>query len=93
MRGVWQVISTLLFVFFFFLIGRLVLDWVRVLSRSWLPCGIVLVVAEAVYSVTDPPLRAVRRVVPALTLGNVRIDLAFIILFLLTSTLMSLQPF
>lgn len=42
--------------------------------------------AEAVYSVTDPPLRAVRRVVPALTLGNVRIDLAFIILFLLTST-------
>ena len=57
------------------------------------PRGIVLVLAEAVYSVTDPPLRAVRRVVPALTLGNVRIDLAFIILFLLTSTLMSLQPF
>ena len=91
MRGVWQVISTLLFVFFVFLIGRLVLDWVRVLARSWRPRGIVLVLAEAVYSVTDPPLRAVRRVVPALTLGN--IDLAFIILFLLTSTLMSLQPF
>ncbi len=93
MRGVWQVISTLLYVFFVFLIGRLVMDWVRVLARSWRPRGIVLVVAEAVYSVTDPPLRAVRRVVPALTLGNVRIDLAFIILFLLTSTLMSLQPF
>jgi YggT family protein len=93
MRGVWQVIATLLFIFFVFLIGRLVLDWVRVLARSWRPRGIVLVLAEAVYTVTDPPLRAVRRIVPTLTVGSIRIDLAFIILFLLTSTLMSLQPF
>ena len=93
MRSVWQVVSTLLFLFFILLIGRLVLDWVRVLARSWRPRGIVLLLAEAVYTVTDPPLRAVRKVVPSLTLGTIRIDLAFIILFLLTSTLMSLQPF
>ena len=93
MRSVWQVVSTLLFLFFILLIGRLVLDWVRVLARTWRPRGIVLLLAEAVYTVTDPPLRAVRKVVPSLTLGTIRIDLAFIILFLLTSTLMSLQPF
>ena len=93
MRSVWQVVSTFLFLFFILLIGRLVLDWVRVLARSWRPRGIVLLLAEAVYTVTDPPLRAVRKVVPSLTLGTIRIDLAFIILFLLTSTLMSLQPF
>ena len=93
MRSVWQVVSTLLFLFFILLIGRLVLDWVRVLARTWRPRGIVLLLAEAVYTVTDPPLRAVRKVVPSLTLGTIRIDLAFIILLLLTSTLMSLQPF
>ncbi len=93
MRSVWQVVSTFLFLFFILLIGRLVLDWVRVLARTWRPRGIVLLLAEAVYTVTDPPLRAVRKVVPSLTLGTIRIDLAFIILFLLTSTLMSLQPF
>ncbi|MBK8469764.1 MAG: YggT family protein [Candidatus Phosphoribacter sp.] len=93
MRSIWQVISTLLFLFFVFLIGRLVLDWVRVLARQWRPRGAVLVVAEAIYSVTDPPIRLVRKVIPPLTLGGIRIDLAFIVLFLLTSMLMSLQPF
>jgi YggT family protein len=70
MRGVWQVISTLLFVFFVFLIGRLVLDWVRVFARDWRPPGIVLVLAEAVYTVTDPPLRRCAGSIPPLTLGQ-----------------------
>ena len=92
MRSAWQIVSALLFIFFLFLIGRLVFDWVRVLARSWRPTGIVLILAEAVYTVTDPPLRAIRKVVPSLNLGTVRIDLAFIILCLITSTLMSVQP-
>ncbi len=93
MRSVWQFVSLFLFLFFLMLIGRLVFDWVRVLARDWRPKGAVLVLAESVYTVTDPPLKVLRKVIPTITLGGIRIDLAFLVLFLLTSTLMGLQPF
>ncbi|MFI2752640.1 YggT family protein [Cellulomonas sp. P22] len=79
-------------VFFLLLLVRLVLDWVQFFARDWRPTGIALVVAEATYTVTDPPLRAVRRVVPPLTLGSVRLDLAFLVLMLLCSVLLSVLP-
>lgn len=91
MGALWQVISPLLFIFFLFLMGRLVLEWVQVFARQWRPKGVLLVLAEAIYTVTDPPLRFTRRIVPALNLGGVRIDLAFIVLFLVTTTLMGLK--
>jgi len=92
MHVVWQIVSTLLFLFFVLLIGRLVLDWVRALARQWQPRGVVLVLAEAVYTVTDPPLRLLRKVIPPLAIGSVRLDLAFFVLFILTSVLMGIVP-
>jgi YggT family protein len=79
------VISVLIFVlnlFFAALICRLVLDWIQVLAREWRPRGVVLVFAEAVYTITDPPLKFLRRVVPPLSLGSVRLDMAFLVLLL-----------
>lgn len=83
------------FVVFLFLIAliiRLILDWVQVFSRSWRPSGVVLVVAEAVYSVVDPPLKALRRVLPPLRLGAVQLDLAFTALFLIVLVLLGILP-
>ena len=77
MNGVRTALATVLDVFFVVLIARLVFDWIQVFARQWTPRGVVLVVAEAVYTVTDPPIKAVRRVVPPLRLGGVGIDLAF----------------
>ncbi|WP_277212813.1 YggT family protein [Isoptericola croceus] len=77
-----------LFLFLVCLIVRLVFDWVQVFARDWRPRGVVLILAEAVYTVTDPPLRALRRVIPPLTLGSIRLDLAFLVLFFATSILM-----
>ena len=87
------VASTLRFVvflFFIILLGRLVLDWVQAFAREWRPRGVMLVVAEFVYTITDPPLKALRKVIPPLTLGSVRLDLAFLVLMLVTTLLMSL---
>ena len=87
------VASTLRFVVFLFfivLLGRLVLDWVQAFAREWRPRGVMLVVAEFVYTITDPPLKALRKVIPPLTLGSVRLDLAFLVLMLVTTLLMSL---
>lgn len=79
---VFDVLYLVVLVYLLLLLGRLVLDWVQVLARDWRPRGAVLVVAEVVYTATDPPLRAVRRVVPPLTLGQIRLDLAFTIVVL-----------
>lgn len=87
---VWSLARIVIFLFFLALIGRLVVDWVQVLSREWRPRGAVLVLAEGAYTVTDPPLRALRKVVPTINLGGVRIDLAFLVLMIVTSVLLNL---
>ncbi|USQ77483.1 YggT family protein [Ornithinimicrobium cryptoxanthini] len=82
-------IATILFwllnLYFFVLIIRLILDWVQVFSRDWRPSGVMLIVAETVYSLTDPPIRFLRRFIPPLRLGGVALDLAFLVLILLVS--------
>ena len=85
-----QVLYFVVLIFFIILIGRLILDWIQVFARDWRPRGVMLVIAETVYSVTDPPLKALRRVLPPLTIGQVQIDLAFIVIFLIVSLLLSL---
>lgn len=90
MTAALEVVSLLLYLFFILLLGRLVFDWVQVFARNWRPRGPVLVVAEAIYTTTDPPLRALRKVVPPLRLGQVRLDLAFLILILGVSLLLSI---
>ena len=89
-----QLVAALLFyvvlVFFILLLIRLVLDWVQFFARDWHPSGIALVIAEATYTVTDPPLKALRRILPPVGIGSVRLDLAFLVLVLGCSVLMSL---
>jgi YggT family protein len=76
------VLTVVLYLFLLFLIGRLVLEYVQRFARSWRPTGVVLVLAEATYSVTDPPLRLLKRFIPDVRLGNVAFDLSFTVLFL-----------
>jgi len=76
--------------FFAALICRLVLDWIQVLAREWRPRGPILFFAEAVYTVTDPPLKFLRRLIPPLSLGSVRLDLAFLVLILAVCFLQSI---
>jgi YggT family protein len=70
------------------LIGRLIISWIQQFSRSWRPSGIVLVLAEAVYTATDPPLRFLRRYIPTVRLGSVALDLSFMLLFLVIIVLL-----
>ena len=72
---VWNVLYALLLIYFFVMWGRFVLDLVRTFNRSWRPRGFWLVVVEAVYSVTDPPVRFFRRVIPPIRIGQVALDL------------------
>lgn len=82
-----EVLGLLLTIYFYILIGRLIFEWVQVFARDWRPKGPLLVVAEVIYSLTDPPLKVIRRVIPPLRLGGVAIDLAFLVLILVVSIL------
>jgi len=77
-----QIIEGLLWFFIAMLWIRFVVDWVQVFARSWVPRGPLLVLLEIVYSVTDPPIKALRRVVPPLRIGNFALDLSFIIVMI-----------
>ncbi|PFG38397.1 YggT family protein [Georgenia soli] len=77
-----DLLGLLLLLYMLVLIIRLVLDWIQVFARSWRPTGVVLVLANLVYSLTDPPLRFLRRFIPPLRLGQVQLDLGFLVLFI-----------
>ena len=78
-----------LLVFFILLLARLVFDYVMIFARSWRPSGVAAVGLEVVYSATDPPLKALRRVIPPLRLGNFSIDLGFMVLLFIVYLLMN----
>lgn len=77
-------------IFFMAMWVRFIMDWVQVFSRSWRPSGPVLFLAEASYSATDRPLRAVRRVIPPLRIGGAAIDLGWSLLMIGTLIVMSI---
>ena len=71
------------------LLGRFVLDYVRMFSRSWRPTGLILVLVEAVYTLTDPVLRALRKVLPPFRFGTIALDLSYIVAYLAIGVLRS----
>lgn len=89
MTIVFEVIALALLVFWLFLLARLVFDLVQAFSRGWTPKGPLLLLLELIYSVTDPPLKLLRRVIPPLRIGQISFDLAFLILLLGTNILIS----
>ena len=78
-----QVLIVALWLFFVLLIARLVLDYIQMFARSWRPTGVLLVVAEVIYTITDPPLKALRRLIPPLRLGSITLDQSFLVLVVL----------
>lgn len=69
-------------IYVFVMLARVVLDLVTVFSQGWRPTGFMLVVANLVYALTDPPLRFISRYIPPLRLGAVNLDLGFLVLFI-----------
>ncbi|MFN8083542.1 MAG: YggT family protein [Dermatophilaceae bacterium] len=89
MGVVFSFLNFLLWLYFVALIGRLVIEWVQVFSRDWRPRGVVLVIAEALFTVTDPAVRLLRRLIPPLRIGGASVDLSMLALLLGVSLLMN----
>ena len=82
MNLIFWAIYAALSIFILIMWVRLILELVQMFNREWRPKGPALLVAEAAYTVTDPPIRLVRRVIPPLRAGGVAIDLAWTIVLL-----------
>ncbi|WP_152361727.1 YggT family protein [Microlunatus speluncae] len=85
------IINFVLWLFLMVLFARMILSWVPVLVRDWEPRGAMLVVAEGIYSITDPPLRLLRKVLRPVRIGSMMLDLAFIGLAIAVSILMRIN--
>jgi len=80
--AIFTILYFLLLLYFLVMWGRFALDIVQAYNRSWRPRGGLLVVSEFVYTVTDPPIRAVRRALPPLRMGPVALDFGWTIVML-----------
>jgi len=80
---VFQILYIVVYVFFLTLLSRFVLGAVLQYGRRWQPGRGASAALESVWSVTDPPLKALRRVIPPLRIGNVSLDLASLVLLVI----------
>lgn len=81
------VLDFFLFLFILLLIARIVIEFIRSFARDWHPTGAVVVILEVVFSITDPPVKFVRKIVPPISLGSVRLDLSILILLIFAQIL------
>ena len=83
-----QVVYLALYAFLLTLLARFVMGWVLQFGRRWQPGRGASAAMESVWSVTDPPLKALRRVIPPLRIGNVSLDLASLVLLVILFVLL-----
>ena len=81
------IVAGVLQIFILLLIANLIISWVMIFARDWEPKGVVLVLVEGVFAVTEPPLKLLRRFIPPLRIGGAAIDIAFIVLFIVVELL------
>jgi YggT family protein len=82
------VLTYVLTLYLVVLIGRMIISWVQAFARSWYPHGVILVVAETIFTLTDPPLKFLRRYIPPLRIGRVAMDLSYMVLFIVVLILL-----
>ena len=84
-----SILNLALLLYVFVLLARLILDWIPFFNREWRPRGAGLVIAELIYTVTDPPIKLFRRFIPPLRIGAIAIDFGFALTMLLCFILLS----
>ncbi|WP_243226024.1 YggT family protein [Microbacterium sp. CIAB417] len=84
------IVHLVLLLYIFVLFARLILDYIPLFNREWRPRGFGLIAAEAVYTVTDPPIRFFRRIIPPLRIGGLSLDFGFALTMFVVLILMAI---
>ncbi len=91
MTVVGSILELVLWFYIVLLLARLVGDWVQMFAHAWSPRGPVLVGLEVIYSLTDPPLKLLRRLMPPLRIGGMALDLSILLVLLICYVLLYLN--
>jgi YggT family protein len=83
MATFWAALGLVLLVFYLLIIARLIVETTRSFARSWRPVGAAAIGLEVVFVVTDPPMKALRRVIPPLRLGGITLDISVWVLLII----------
>ncbi|QIM16395.1 YggT family protein [Leucobacter insecticola] len=92
LAAIGTIVSVVLRIYVFVLWARFVLDWVMVLNRNFRPRGIIAVLVDFVYTVTDPPIRMFRRILPPIRLGQISLDLGWMLTLISCWILLAIIP-
>jgi len=87
---IWGVLYFLLLIFWLLLLARLVVELVRTFAQQWRPTGVTVIILEVIFTSTDPPIKALRRVLPPIPLGPVRLDLSLMIVMIVVIIAMNI---
>ncbi|MFE3546699.1 YggT family protein [Nocardia sp. NPDC059177] len=88
--ALFAVLYLVLFVFWLLLISRVIVEFIRSFARDWRPTGVVVIILEVIFTVTDPPVKLLRRLIPPVNLGGIRLDLSIMVLLFVVFILMSI---
>jgi len=69
------------------LIIRIIIEMIQSFSRQFNPPRWFMVIAEPLFVITDPPVRALRRLVPPMQMGGVALDMSVLVLFIILQLL------
>ncbi|MGW6427501.1 YggT family protein [Nocardia sp. NPDC055053] len=88
--ALFAVLYLVLFIFWLLLISRVIVEFIRSFARDWRPTGVVVILLEIIFTVTDPPVKLLRRLIPPVNLGGIRLDLSIMVLLFVVFILMSI---
>ncbi|GGN95039.1 hypothetical protein GCM10011610_58590 [Nocardia rhizosphaerihabitans] len=88
--ALFAVLYLVLFIFWLLLISRVIVEFIRSFARDWRPTGVVVILLEVIFTVTDPPVKLLRRLIPPVNLGGIRLDLSIMVLLFVVFILMSI---
>ncbi|GEM32012.1 hypothetical protein NN3_30190 [Nocardia neocaledoniensis NBRC 108232] len=88
--ALFAVLYLVLFIFWLLLISRVIVEFIRSFARDWRPTGVVVIILEVIFTITDPPVKLLRRLIPPVNLGGIRLDLSIMVLLFVVFILMSI---
>jgi YggT family protein len=85
-----ELLIGLLDIFRLVLLGRIILDWVRVMNPNFRPKGLVLILSELAYTLTDWAIKPISKVLKPIRMGGGYLDLSVLALFVVLIVLEAL---
>ncbi|AKK03513.1 hypothetical protein CEPID_08315 [Corynebacterium epidermidicanis] len=73
--------------YLYLVIARIIIEMIQSFSRQFRPPKWFALIAEPIFVVTDPPVKALRRLIPPLQMGGVALDVSILVLFVAISVL------